>query len=184
MAPKKSSVWKYFTICPGPDEHMAECSLCDEYSIQRRFSRGKTSSNYSTKPLWNHLQSKHPQAFIELQKAAQNNIPVPAISTSWSLVPQSQPAWEPCNTRYLHEPDAIAHQSHQLSWEPNDVKYSHELSAAPPQSQHLAWESSEKKYVHDLNATARQSLQHAWEPSEKKYLHDSDATALSPFISE
>lgn len=176
MAPKKSSVWKYFIVCPAPNEHLAECTLCDEDSLQRRFSRGKASSNFSTKPLWNHLQSKHLRIFKDLQKEIQTKSSF--IAASWSLTPQTcQPGWESRKLRHIRNPVVTAPQSHQQSWEPSQAKVLTDPLATEPQSHQQLWEPSETKYFQEPVATEPHSYQESWEPFETKYFPEPSATA-------
>lgn len=84
MAQGKSNVWKFFKICN--DEKKAECSLCDATS-QKQIVRGKTPKLFSTKPLWNHLKSKHPLIVKTLEKNSnndENNPLTSGLSTSGS----------------------------------------------------------------------------------------------------
>ena len=52
-----SLVWKYFT----PREAEAECTRCKVLIL-----RGKNPKSYSTKPLWNHLQTAHKGLYAEI----------------------------------------------------------------------------------------------------------------------
>lgn len=183
MAPRKSSVWKYFTICPAPNEHMAECTLCDEYSLQRYFSRGKCASNYSTKPLWNHLQCKHLRVFKELQKEGQTK--TLTVASSWSLASQPQrPAWEPRKLRYMPNPIVMAPQSHPQPWDPSEAKFLPEPVATAPNSYQQPWEASETKRFHEPKATVPQSHQQSWDSSEMKSLNNPNTTTVAPFLCE
>lgn len=58
----KSSVWKYFKICKD-DERKADCLLCESNAAlaAKQIIRGKSTRSFSTKPLWNHLEWKHPE---------------------------------------------------------------------------------------------------------------------------
>ncbi|XP_018366612.1 PREDICTED: zinc finger BED domain-containing protein 4-like [Trachymyrmex cornetzi] len=58
MAQRKSNVWNFFKIC-SDDERKADCILCETTS-RKQIVRGKSRKLFSTKPLWNHLKSKHP----------------------------------------------------------------------------------------------------------------------------
>lgn len=82
MASGKSDVWKFFKICNN-DKTKAECSLCDSTS-QKPIIRGKTPKFFSTKPLWNHLKSKHPLAMRNLDREidASKDEDNPSISDS------------------------------------------------------------------------------------------------------
>lgn len=159
MSPKTSSVWKYFTVCPAPNEHLAECKVCDDYSRQRYFSRGKNSSNFSTKPLWRHLQCKHPIVFQELQKG---QTVLPTIASSWSLSPQSQ------------------HQA----WKPNEAKLFPESLAVTPESVEQSWEVAEAKYFLESDGTAPQLLQYSGKPKEMRSLNIPKASVVAPFTCE
>jgi hypothetical protein len=64
-----SIIWKHFKSCSVENEHKAECLLCDKVTLGKAIYivRGKTPRSYSTKPLWNHLQKKHPSTYKTLQ---------------------------------------------------------------------------------------------------------------------
>ena len=62
-----SKIWKHFKIsCNDPGK--AECLLRDRSSTSRFITRGKSSRNYSTKLLWNHLERKHARELRTLQE--------------------------------------------------------------------------------------------------------------------
>ena len=61
MAPR-SMIWKYYKI-KGISNEQAECRLCNASGTPTTLIRGKSPKLYSTKPLWNHLKSKHPNEY-------------------------------------------------------------------------------------------------------------------------
>lgn len=94
MAQGKSNIWKFFKICN--DEKKTECSLCDVTS-QKQIIRGKTPKLFSTKPLWNHLKSKHPLIVKTLEKNSNNDEDNPLTSglsisgSSTTITSKSEP---------------------------------------------------------------------------------------------
>jgi hypothetical protein len=62
---KKSNIWKHFLV-KGEREEKAECKLCPNDSATKTLIRGKSSKSFSTKPLWNHMKSKHPKEYSSL----------------------------------------------------------------------------------------------------------------------
>lgn len=63
---QKSIVWRHFKVSADKKEK-AECQLCDK-NYPRLFSRGTTPKAFSTKPLWNHIKSRHPKELKELNR--------------------------------------------------------------------------------------------------------------------
>lgn len=94
MAQGKSNVWKFFKIC-NDDEKKAECSLCESTSQkQKQIIRGKTPKLFSTKPLWNHLKSKHPLAIKTLDREINVNKDEddpPTSGPSFTITSKSEP---------------------------------------------------------------------------------------------
>lgn len=58
----KSLVWMYFDICK--DERTVKCKICATV-----LTRGTSAKNFSTTPLWNHMQSKHLDKYSDLLKS-------------------------------------------------------------------------------------------------------------------
>ena len=74
MAQRKSNVWNFFKIC-SDDEKKADCILCETTS-RKQIVRGKSRRLFSTKPLWNHLKSKHPLIMKTLEVNVSENIKI------------------------------------------------------------------------------------------------------------
>ena len=57
-----SKVWKYFRA-HDRDNTKAQCTLCEVLVV-----RGKTPKSFSTKPLWNHLNTTHRDTYSKLKR--------------------------------------------------------------------------------------------------------------------
>ena len=55
-----SAVWKFFTV-KNSDNTLTVCDLCK--SEIRRGAAGSSNVSFSTKGLWKHLESTHPDEF-------------------------------------------------------------------------------------------------------------------------
>lgn len=95
MEKLKSSVWKFVKVCKDDDKR-AECTLCDHNvsSSVKKIIRGKTPKSFSTKPLWNHLEGKHPTIFKDAknhpEKSVDGDDPSAASTSSTSNEIQEQ----------------------------------------------------------------------------------------------
>lgn len=85
----KSVIWKHFKVS-ADNKEKAECQLCDPNSPTRFLSRGRTPRTFSTKPLWNHIKSRHPIQLTELNRinyesAEREKKPTESTHATWSL---------------------------------------------------------------------------------------------------